>query len=378
MAADDRLAHLEPGGHVGREHQDPVGGEKRFGNGEAAVGAVIERALEPLRGGRVPGVAFELDDEPGEARHALGAHRIALVGHGARPHLLALERLEHFALVLQQPQVGGELGGGGGDPRQCRQHLRVLFARVRLAGDGEHAREPHFTPHQPVQLPDLVMIAVEQLEEARLCAGRPLDPAELQRLEAVQHLLGVEEKVLHPQRDPLADRRELRGLEVRVREAGHGAVAARSFAEGDEHRLQATEQQLQALAHQQQVGVVGDVGAGRAEVQVRSGRGRLVAEVVDVRHDVVAQAFLVLGGAIEVGVIEMGAQLRQRGRGNVQPQLALPFHQREPQPPPQSDAPALAPQRLHRGGGVARGERRDVTQTEALARAASLLQSFRN
>ena len=165
---------------------------------------------------------------------------------------------------------------------------------------------------------------------------------------------------------------------MRVREAGDRAVAARHFAERHEHRLQAAEQQLQALAHQQQVGVVGDVGAGCAEVEIRPGRGRLVAEVVDVRHDVVAQPLLVLGGAIEVGVVEVGPQLRERGRGNVHSQLALPFHQREPQPPPQSDAPALAPQRLHRGGGVARGERRDVTQTEALARAASLLQSFRN
>ena len=222
------------------------------------------------------------------------------------------------------------------------------------------------------------MIAVEQLQEARLGSGRPLDAPELQRVQPVEHLLGVEHEILHPQGDPLADGRELRRLEMRVGEAGEGAVAPRHFAEGNQHRLKTPEQQLQALAHQQQIGVVGDVRAGGAEVQVAPRRRRLLAQVVDVGHDVVTQTLLVLGGAVEIGVVQMGAELLERGRRNVQPQLALRLHQGEPQPAPQPDAPALAPQRLHRGRGVARRERRDVAQTEALARAASLLQSLRN
>src|SRR5256886_10761360 len=53
---------------------------------------------------RSPGIPFELDDEACEARHPLGAHRIPLVRHRGRPHLIALERLEHLAFVLQQTQ----------------------------------------------------------------------------------------------------------------------------------------------------------------------------------------------------------------------------------------------------------------------------------
>ena len=280
--------------------------------------------------------------------------------------------------MLQQPHVGRELGRRGRDAGQRRQHLGVLLARVGLAGDREHPREAHAAGDAAVELGDLLLVAVEQVEEAGLCPGGPLDAPELQRLQAVEHLLRVEEEVLHPQRDAFAHGGQLRGLKVRVREAGDGAVAACDLAERDEHRLEPPEEQLQAFPHQQQVRVVGDVRAGGPEVQEATCRRRLVAQVVDVRHDVVTQPLLVLGRAIEVDVVDVRAELLHGGPGNVEPQLALPLHQGEPQPSPQPDAPALAPQRLHRRGGVPRRERRDVAQTEALARAASLLQSFRN
>src|SRR4029077_211625 len=77
-------------------------------------------------------------------------------------------------------------------------------------------------------------------------------------------------------------------------------------------------------------------------------------------------------------VVQVGAQLRERPLGNVEPQLALDLHQGEPQPPPQSGATPLAPQGLHRRRGVALGEGGAVGQTGAFARAASLFQSDRN
>src|SRR3989449_918273 len=92
----------------------------------------------------------------------------------------------------------------------------------------------------------------------------------------------------------------------------------------------------------------------------------------------VAQPLLVVGRALRIGVVQVGAELRQRAVGDVEPQLLLGLHQREPEAPPQPDAPALAPQRLHRRGGVAGPERRRVRQTAAFARATSLLQSARN
>ena len=152
---------------------------------------------------------------------------------------------------------------------------------------------------------------------------RPLDPAEPERFQPVNHFFGVEQEVLHPQRDALAHGRELRRLEVGVGEAGQGAVLARDLAERHQHRGEPTEQQLQPLPHQQEVGVIGHVGAGSAEVEIGAGGGCLLAERVDVRHDVVAQALLVLGGPLEIHVVEVPAQLRQGLVGNRQAQLLL-------------------------------------------------------
>src|SRR5439155_16209845 len=106
---DRLLTHFETGGDVGGEHENRVGPEERLRNHQPAMGAVIERALEPLRRRGVPGVALELDHEARKTRHALGAHWIALVGHRGRADLFALERLEQLALVLQQAQIRGEL-----------------------------------------------------------------------------------------------------------------------------------------------------------------------------------------------------------------------------------------------------------------------------
>src|SRR5688572_24090475 len=105
---------------------------------------------------------------------------------------------------------------------------------------------------------------------------------------------------------------------------------------------------------------------------------RLIAEMMDVRHHVVTQPALVFGGFVEIGVVEMLAQLLQRRVRDLEAELFLRFHQGQPEAAPQTDAPALAPQRLHRGRGVPHGQRGDPVQTAALARATSLFQSARN
>src|SRR5205085_12295371 len=118
--------------------------------------------------------------------------------------------------------------------------------------------------------------------------------------------------------------------------------------------------------------------ARRAQVDERPSGRSLIAEVMDVGHHVVAQSPFVFASLVEVRVIEMGAQLRQRGVRNVEAQRLLAFHQCQPQPAPQTDAALLAPEHPHRGGSVASRKRGDPGQTAAFARATSLLQSARN
>ena len=111
VLGDRRLPHLETGRDVGGEDENRVGREESFGEHQTPIGTVVQRALEPLLRGRMPGVAFELDDEPRQPGHSLRAHRIALVWHRGRAHLIVLERLQQFLFVLQQPEIGREFGG---------------------------------------------------------------------------------------------------------------------------------------------------------------------------------------------------------------------------------------------------------------------------
>ena len=98
--------------------------------------------------------------------------------------------------MLQQAQIGRELRGGRRDPGQGREHLGVELAGVRLAGDREHLPESHLASHARIQFPHLLVVLAEQLEEAGLGTRRSLDAAELERLEPVQQLLRVEQKIL--------------------------------------------------------------------------------------------------------------------------------------------------------------------------------------
>ena len=137
VAADHVLPHLEAGGDVRGEDEDGIRSEERLGEREPAIGAVVQRTLEPLVGRGVGAVGLERDHEPGEARDALGAHRVPLVGHRARSDLLRLERLEQLALVLQQAKIAGHLGGRLRHTAERVEHHAVRLARVGLPRDGE-------------------------------------------------------------------------------------------------------------------------------------------------------------------------------------------------------------------------------------------------
>src|SRR6185437_6126266 len=69
-----------------------------------------------------------------------------------------------------------------------------------------------------VELADLRMVALEQLEEARLRSGGPLHAPHGKVRQTEIEIREVEHEILHPQRRALADRRELRGLKMRVAE----------------------------------------------------------------------------------------------------------------------------------------------------------------
>ena len=109
-------------------------------------------------------------------------------------------------------------------------------------------------------------------------------------------------------------------------------------------------------------GVVADESAGGAEVEDGARRGRNVAEEVDVRHDVVAEAALVTGSRVKVDVVQVVAHLSGRLGGDVESQFALCLGQGQPEAPPCSEAEGGGEDALHlaryvpRRQGVARPE----------------------
>ena len=64
------------------------------------------------------------------------------------------------------------------------QDLRIDLPRIGLPSDGNHTLEAHLLGHKLVELLHLVVVAVEEREEARLCAGRSLGAAERQFIPA--------------------------------------------------------------------------------------------------------------------------------------------------------------------------------------------------
>ena len=134
------------------------------------------------------------------------------------------------------------------------------------------------------------MVAAEKFEEAGLGASGALAAPGLELPQPVAQLFHVQREVLHPESGALAHSRELSRLEVGVREAGKRAIAGRERGELVEDREQASQDQPQCVPHDHAVCIIGDETTGRAKMDERPGRRRLVAEMVHMRHDIVAKA----------------------------------------------------------------------------------------
>ncbi len=171
---DDLRVDDQALGDVLQRREHDVRGQEGFRERDAAVRAVVERALEPLHAGRVQGVLLEDHQVACETADALGAHRVALVRHGGRADLRGLEGLLDFLCaradvsarevdedagtdleVGEEAQVGGELVCGRTEAGQGRENVDVDFARVRLGRHGVRIGEAGQSGDPAVELLDL-------------------------------------------------------------------------------------------------------------------------------------------------------------------------------------------------------------------------------
>lgn len=191
----------------------------------------------------------------------------------------------------------------GGEGGKDVDNVEIEFARVGLAADRHTAIEAE-APGESFFEADDSRGAAEEFEEGGLCACCAAKAAALDSGFDAEEVAGGGFEVGEPEGGAFSDGRELRGLEVSKTE---GWEVGEAFAEGGEFvddGEQTAEKQADRVSQEQQVGVVDDVHAGRAEVDNSAGGGSGLGEGVDVCHDVVPRLALVAAGGGEVDLVD--------------------------------------------------------------------------
>ena len=220
--------------------------------------------------------------------------------------MILLERLLDLLAMGQQPQIGRHLVALWADAGEIAEDVGVDLPRIRLPADGVRGVEADLAADQFFQLAHLGVVAVEEFQEARLRAGGAFVAQGLEAGDAMLDFGQVHREIVRPETRPLADGRRLGRLKMGEPEAGQIAVLGGERGQGVDHGRHSPGDHLQALAQQQQVGVVGHVAACGAQVDDGPGVGAKVAVGVDVGHHVVPQLPLVTVGGLEVDVVRRG------------------------------------------------------------------------
>jgi hypothetical protein len=252
--------------------------------------------------------------------------------------LLGFVWLLDFAESLEHADVTAELGGTRGDTGDDGENAGIQFPGVRLAGHRKRSREPHFSGDGLIEKAHLLVVAIEQIEKARLRASRSFHATEGKRPHPILEIPEIENKILHPQGRALADRGRLRRLKMRVSQGWLVTPFFGERGEGSEDIADASAQETERASHQDQIGVVRDIGAGRSEVNEALGCWRGIGECMNVGHHVVTEPLLISGDRLEVDLVQRPAHLRDGGFGNLDAELLLSFRQRQPETAPQAMA----------------------------------------
>ena len=352
MLLHDLRVYAAAADDVDDERERAVEGQKRLGQRDAAVRGVVQRALEPLDGGGVGGILRDVDDVARQRADTLRAHRVFLVRHRGGADLFGLERLVELLHVGEKPDVGGRLVAALRDVGQHVQDIGVDLARIRLARDGHTGGKAHLLRDHALERVDLLRVAAEQLEEARAGAGRALAAEKTQAPQLILEPVEIHDEILQPQAGAFAHGRRLGGLEMGVRQRGNIAVFAGEIRKRRDHVHELDADARHCLPELDDVGVVADVAARRAEVDDRPGRRADVAVGVDVRHDVVAQTALVLRRLLVVDVVDVRAHFGDLFVGDGQAQRLLRLRQRDPEPTPGGELEIGGEDALHLTRGV--------------------------
>ena len=124
-----------------------------------------------------------------------------------------------------------------------------------------------------------------------------------------------------------------------------------------DRRGQPTRDQLEGVAYQDHVGIVGDEATGRAEMDDRLGVGTLFGVGFHMGHDVVSADPLLFLRDIEVQLLLKPLHLLDLRVCDGESEFLLRLREGNPEPPPRLKSTVGAPEFRHLAGGIPFDER---------------------
>lgn len=201
--------HDQSAEDVVHQDQQGVGAEVHLGDIDAADGRVVQGALHPLRRVGRDEVCVQVPETAAEGGETLGAHGVALVGHGGAADLVLLEGLFDFLPAGKMSDVCADALAGGAEAADGACDFEVDFAAVGLGGDWVRGGEAGLLGDELVKSLDFVVVAVEDLKETSLGSGGSLDSTEAELVAHSLQSLEVHQEVLDPDTGSLADSHQL-------------------------------------------------------------------------------------------------------------------------------------------------------------------------
>ena len=182
--------------------------------------------------------------------------------------------------------------------------VNIDLARVCLTGDDEGRAEASLLGDELVKALDLAVVTVEDLEEGGLSTGGTLDTTEAEVVTGTLEVAQIHQKILDPETSTLTNGDQLGGLTVGETKAGQVLVLLSELGQLVDDDSELGDEDVETVTEENQIGVIGTVARGGTPVDDTGGGGGNLTKGVDVGHDIVSAALLLLGGNGELVILD--------------------------------------------------------------------------
>ena len=221
---NDFFVYMQTVRYILCKAKNGVSAQKALRHGNAAVGGIIQRALQPLNRSSHVCVHCVRHQISRQRADAFRTHGVALVGHGRGADLVLFKGFLYLAVMLEQADIVSHTVAALSNGRQAVQNAAVYLAGVSLTADIKALLKAKIGGNHAVHFIDLSRVALEQFHEAGLRTGSAAAAQEFDVFNGEVDFTKVAQEILHPQRGALAHRHQLCGLVVGVAQSGQCLV----------------------------------------------------------------------------------------------------------------------------------------------------------